>query len=120
MEGADELDNLGTSLNELISEVESRHRDLSHIAEHDSLTGIGNRRMLMSRLTVLQAYDTATAKPLSSLLLLDLDSFKLLNDGLGHEAGDDVLKITALRAQELVRSDDTVARLGGDEFAIFV
>ena len=118
VEGADELDNLGTSLNELISEVESRHRDLSHIAEHDSLTGIGNRRMLMSRLTVLQAYDTATAKPLSSLLLLDLDSFKLLNDGLGHEAGDDVLKITALRAKELVRSDDTVARLGGDEFAI--
>lgn len=118
VQGADELDNLGTSLNELINEVESRHRDLSHIADHDPLTGIGNRRLLMSRLLALQQAQPSALKPASSLLLLDLDSFKLLNDGLGHEAGDDVLKITALRAQELVRSDDTVTRLGGDEFAI--
>ena len=118
VQGADELDNLGSSLNELITEVETRHRQLSHLAEHDPLTGIGNRRLLMSRLAALQAADTAPTKATSSLLLLDLDSFKLLNDGLGHDAGDDVLKKIALRAQGLVRSDDTVARLGGDEFAI--
>ena len=118
VQGADELDNLGTSLNELVTEVETRHRQLSHLAEHDPLTGIGNRRLLMSRLAALQQADTAPAKPGSSLLLLDLDGFKLLNDGLGHDAGDDVLKKIALRTQELVRSDDTVARLGGDEFAV--
>lgn len=118
VQGADELDNLGASLNELITEVEIRHRQLSHLAEHDPLTGIGNRRLLMSRLAALQDPDPAPGKRVSSLLLLDLDSFKLLNDGLGHEAGDDVLKKIALRAQGLVRSDDTVARLGGDEFAI--
>lgn len=120
VQGDDELDNLGTSLNELLAEVESRHQDLTHLAEHDPLTGIGNRRLLMSRLAALLNDYPPVPNKASCLLLLDLDGFKLLNDGLGHEAGDDVLKVVAQRVLELLRSDDTVARLGGDEFAILL
>jgi diguanylate cyclase (GGDEF)-like protein len=118
--GNDELDNLALSLNEFITEVEIRHKDLSFLAEHDPLTGIGNRRLLMDRLDATMNHNQHTPSFVSTLLLLDLDGFKLLNDGLGHTAGDDILKLVAKRILAQVRNYDTVVRLGGDEFAILL
>jgi diguanylate cyclase (GGDEF)-like protein len=118
--GHDELDNLALSLNEFITEVEVRHKDLSFLANHDPLTGIGNRRLLMERLDANMNQHQRVPSFVSTLLLLDLDGFKLLNDGLGHAAGDDILRLIAQRMTSKVRTDDTIVRLGGDEFAILL
>ena len=120
LKGHDELDNLAQSLNEFIAEVEIRHNDLRHIAHHDSLTGIGNRRLLQTKLDINMQQHARTPDFTSTLLLIDLDGFKLFNDGLGHAAGDYILKLIAQRMASLVRVDDTVVRLGGDEFAILL
>ena len=118
LQGVDELDNLGNSLNGLMSEVSARHQDLSFLAEHDPLTGIGNRRQLHNRLDAVQNRSRRQPSLTSSLLLLDLDSFKLINDGLGHDVGDKVLQVIANRLIALTRNYDTVARLSGDEAVI--
>jgi diguanylate cyclase (GGDEF)-like protein len=118
--GRDELDNLAGSLNELLAEVETRHNALSYLADHDPLTGLGNRRLLMARLNADSNRLRRSLKLPSCLLLLDLDDFKLINDGLGHTAGDDVLKLIAERMRKQIRNYDTAARLGGDEFAILL
>ena len=138
LQGSDELDNLGHSLNDLMGEVSIRHQDLNFLAEHDALTGVGNRRQLHNRLDAVQNRSRRHPGLTSSLLLLDLDDFKLINDGLGHTAGDKVLQIVANRLLELTRNYDTVARLtededltqlggnktvtrlGGDEFAVLL
>jgi diguanylate cyclase (GGDEF)-like protein len=85
--------------------------ELRHQANHDALTGLANRAMLNEVLT--RSHDTDRA-----VLLIDLDDFKVINDSLGHAAGDDVLVEVSHRLRAAVRSDDLVARLGGDEFAI--
>ncbi|MNR97529.1 putative diguanylate cyclase YegE [compost metagenome] len=92
---------------------------LSHQAAHDPLTGLFNRREFERRLEV--AIDTlALQSKQHSLLYLDLDQFKIVNDTCGHSAGDELLRqITAL-LQPLVRDSDTLARLGGDEFGAFL
>jgi diguanylate cyclase (GGDEF)-like protein len=120
VQGNDELDNLGLALNELMGEVEVRHAELSHQAQHDPLTQIGNRRMLMDRLEAVRNRCARVPTLSSSLLLVDLDGFKMINDGMGHAAGDQVLKVVADRAVALVRNYDTATRLGGDEFAILL
>lgn len=118
--GSDELDNLARSLNELMDEVGRHHGHLNHLADHDSLTNLGNRRQLMARLD--SALNLVRQQPhlISYLLLLDLDTFKLINDGLGHSAGDWVLQEVARRVRGLIRKSDTLVRLGGDEFAILL
>lgn len=87
--------------------------DLSHQANHDSLTGLLNRQAFLD--TVNRAVDSG--HPVA-VLLVDLDSFKEVNDTLGHAAGDRVLTTAAARLALLVRHHDVVARLGGDEFAV--
>ncbi|ABM02088.1 periplasmic sensor diguanylate cyclase/phosphodiesterase [Psychromonas ingrahamii 37] len=116
----DELDNLAFALNELMSEVEVRHKEMSFLADHDPLTGLGNRRLLMAQLDANINRQKRHPTFISTLLLIDLDEFKLLNDGLGHNAGDDILKLMSLRMLSQVRNYDTVVRLGGDEFAILL
>jgi diguanylate cyclase (GGDEF)-like protein len=86
---------------------------VSHQAEHDSLTGLPNRKVLVDRL--VDAPEPATA-----VLFVDLDDFKDVNDGLGHHAGDILLCQVAERLRAAVRDRDMVARLGGDEFAVLV
>jgi diguanylate cyclase (GGDEF)-like protein/PAS domain S-box-containing protein len=87
---------------------------LVYQALHDSLTGLPNRVLLMQRLTeALQATEGSCG-----LLFVDLDGFKLINDSLGHDQGDQVLRETARRLQSGVHADDTVARVGGDEFVV--
>jgi diguanylate cyclase (GGDEF)-like protein/PAS domain S-box-containing protein len=89
--------------------------ELAHLSLHDALTGLPNRRLLMDRLDhVLQSRRRDEA----SVLFLDIDDFKVVNDQLGHDVGDEVLKVVAVRLTEVVRPGDTVARLSGDEFAL--
>jgi diguanylate cyclase (GGDEF)-like protein/PAS domain S-box-containing protein len=88
---------------------------LRHRAEHDDLTGLLNRSAVVEHLRVRMEGGSA-----ASVLLLDLDGFKGVNDSLGHAAGDQLLVAVAARLRGAVRPDDLVARLGGDEFAIVV
>jgi len=88
-----------------------------HIAKHDVLTGLPNRALFYEHFEKhLQHFDTATNK--MALMLLDLDSFKFVNDTHGHQAGDRLLQLVAARIKNVVDVSDFVARLGGDEFTI--
>ena len=93
--------------------------ELLHQAFHDSLTGLANRALFRDRVGhALSRRNRSGFDP--AVIYVDLDGFKNVNDGLGHEAGDAVLKEVADRLLAVVRSGDTVARLGGDEFAILI
>jgi diguanylate cyclase (GGDEF)-like protein len=91
---------------------------LRRLAEFDSLTDLPNRALFHERLQ--QAMVRATRGKPMALLFLDIDHFKTVNDTLGHEAGDQMLKAFATRMQGAVRQSDTVARLAGDEFTIIL
>jgi diguanylate cyclase (GGDEF)-like protein len=91
--------------------------ELSHQALHDALTGLPNRVLFLDRLRVALAKSERRDSTVA-VLFLDLDNFKLINDSLGHDAGDAVLKQVGLRLGDMMREGDTVARLGGDEFTI--
>lgn len=93
--------------------------ELEQMAKTDALTGLANRTLLTERIqeAILSCTDGGRAP---AVLLLDLDSFKAVNDILGHSAGDAVLVEVAKRLRSAVRPQDTVARLGGDEFAILI
>jgi diguanylate cyclase (GGDEF)-like protein/PAS domain S-box-containing protein len=101
--------------------TERRQADLTlvHLATHDPLTGLPNRSLLDDRLHHATARAKRTRRPFA-VLFLDLDRFKVVNDTLGHEVGDEVLCQVAQRLSEAVRPGDTVARLGGDEFVVVV
>jgi diguanylate cyclase (GGDEF)-like protein/PAS domain S-box-containing protein len=90
---------------------------IHHMAHHDALTGLPNRALLKDRLAQLLLYAEHFESKLS-VAFIDLDNFKLINDGLGHNAGDEVLQIIARRMTSCVAAGDTVVRLGGDEFVI--
>jgi diguanylate cyclase (GGDEF)-like protein/PAS domain S-box-containing protein len=92
-------------------------REHADQALHDSLTGLANRLLLRDRLEHALA-QTRRSGQVVSILFCDLDNFKIINDTLGHEAGDRVLIEVAERLHATVRDGDTIARLGGDEFAI--
>jgi diguanylate cyclase (GGDEF)-like protein len=92
-------------------------RELAHQALHDSLTGLANRVLFMDRLDQALARLERNASALA-LLFVDLDNFKVVNDSLGHAAGDDVLVQAAERLRRTLRPTDTIARFGGDEFVI--
>lgn len=102
-----------------ISERNKRDEQIRHMALHDGLTDLPNRRLMMERLNQLLDLSVREPRPLG-VLFLDLDGFKAVNDQLGHDTGDLVLKTVAQRVKGLLRTADTVARLGGDEFVILL
>jgi diguanylate cyclase (GGDEF)-like protein len=102
-----------------ITSRKSAEEEIQHLAYYDSLTGLPIRRLLMVRLS--QALVTsARGKGGGAILFLDLDHFKTLNDTLGHDVGDLLLKQVSERLTSCVREGDTVARIGGDEFVIML
>jgi diguanylate cyclase (GGDEF)-like protein len=108
---------LARAMNQMAEFIENSHDQLKHQATHDTLTGLPNRSLLEDRLTQAISYAERYHR-LVTVIFIDLDGFKLVNDSLGHKAGDDLLKIMAERLVKCVRSVDTVVRLGGDEFVI--
>ncbi|MEV4348671.1 EAL domain-containing protein [Actinoplanes sp. NPDC049596] len=98
-----------------VSRQRSLERDLRHQALHDALTGLPNRKLFQDRLEHAMTRDGELA-----VLYLDLDGFKRVNDSLGHNAGDLLLRTATERLTAVLRPADTVARLGGDEFAVLL
>jgi diguanylate cyclase (GGDEF)-like protein/PAS domain S-box-containing protein len=92
---------------------------LQHMAQHDALTSLPNRNMLQEQLKACMALAERQHHPLA-LMFLDIDRFKKINDGLGHQAGDQVLVEVAKRLRGAMRNSDIVARLGGDEFVVLL
>lgn len=102
-----------------ITAVKDVQQRLHHMATHDTLTDLPNRAFLAEKLA--RSIDRARRDHHQvAVLFLDLDRFKNVNDALGHEAGDSLLKMVAVRLASCVRGDDTLARLGGDEFVVLV
>ena len=102
-----------------ITERKALEAQLIRRALHDTLTGLANSTLLRDRIALAIARSNRSPES-SALLLVDLDDFKAVNDGLGHAAGDQVLTTVARRLVQAVRPGDTVARLGGDEFAVLL
>jgi len=100
-----------------ISEHEQARQHIEHLAHHDALTDLPNRALLNYRLSDA-IHHAARNKHKAALLFMDLDRFKIINDTLGHQAGDELLKQVAQRLSACVRQVDTVGRQGGDEFLI--
>ncbi|WP_188381731.1 sensor domain-containing protein [Oxalicibacterium faecigallinarum] len=100
-----------------ITPMKQYETTLHRMANHDALTGLPNRSLLEDRLENAINYSARNEHSLW-VVLVDLDRFKLINDTMGHQAGDHLLKIISDRLQSSVRESDTVARLGGDEFVL--
>src|SRR5262249_53156237 len=107
------------SIDQMRKSVSEREERILRLAYHDALTGLANRPRLMDRLEQLIAISKRSDQSVS-VLLMDLDRFKYVNDALGHQLGDVVLQEVARRLSALLRASDTVARLGGDEFAVLL
>ncbi|MBY8934878.1 bifunctional diguanylate cyclase/phosphodiesterase [Pseudomonas fluorescens] len=99
-----------------ITDEVAAHAQIQHLSMHDALTGLPNRNKLARYLD--EALLLKEHAPPLSLLMIDLDNFKPINDSLGHPAGDAVLQEVAVRLRECTREHDIVARLGGDEFIV--
>ena len=102
-----------------ITERKRFEERIRHLANYDNLTGLPNRMLFYDRLRQAITLAGRNRQELC-LLYLDLDRFKAVNDTLGHDAGDEILKCAAERIQQQVRESDTVARIGGDEFAVIL
>jgi two-component system CheB/CheR fusion protein len=102
-----------------VSALTESRENMRHLATHDTLTGLPNRNLLTDRLA--HAIDSARRHQSEiALCFIDLDHFKTINDSLGHDVGDEVLRMAARRIADGVRSADTLARLGGDEFVLLL
>ena len=102
-----------------ITQRKGSQERIQYLAHYDSLTGLPNRTLLADRMKIAIGNAARYSKRLA-LLFVDLDRFKLVNDSLGHEIGDKLLKVAAERMQSTIRHIDTISRLGGDEFIVLL
>jgi diguanylate cyclase (GGDEF)-like protein len=116
VETRDEIGRLARSFNRMVNAVETRERQIAHMAFHDDLTGLANRTLLREQIAV---FLQRAGKEGFALFCIDLDNFKAVNDTLGHPMGDALLCEVAARLTQVCPTG-FVARLGGDEFAIVV
>lgn len=107
-----------TAFHDVTERKEAQDR-IRHLAHHDSLTGLPNRRLLTDRMNQSLA-QARRFKRSMAVVFIDLDEFKCINDTLGHDVGDGLLKVVATRLKRCVRAGDTVSRTGGDEFVIIL
>jgi diguanylate cyclase (GGDEF)-like protein/PAS domain S-box-containing protein len=117
---------LGEALSKSQDELVAQHRELAnlflqveHQANHDGLTSLPNRTLLADRIHQAILRSRRNHEQVA-IIFVDLDNFKFINDSMGHDFGDELLRITAQRLVECVRRSDTVARQGGDEFVIII
>ncbi len=103
----------------LATSLSQANEELTQLALHDTLTGLPNRILLADRISQAMA-ETTEQGGFFSLMFIDLDGFKPVNDAFGHHLGDRLLREVALRLRERLRSQDTLARIGGDEFVLLV
>jgi diguanylate cyclase (GGDEF)-like protein len=118
----DQIGEAGRAFNSLLGAVEGRkelENRLRYQAFHDQLTGLPNRAFFMEKLAEAEVLRQESGTP-SAVLFLDVDNLKAVNDNLGHEGGDTLIKLLSERMVSGVRDTDTVARLSGDEFAILL
>ena len=115
--GPREVADLAAEFNAMVASRTDFEERLVHQTLHDDLTGLPNRSLLQDRLGHALA-KTARSGRFVGVLFVDLDRFKVVNDALGHDAGDKVLVDVADRLSQTMRRGDTVARLGGDEFVV--
>lgn len=113
----DEIGRLGASFNTMVDAIAERERQITHVALHDGLTNLPNRKLFVEQLdhALLRRRDDMQLM----VVYVDLDDFKVVNDTLGHPAGDTLLRNVAAHLQDVL-GDAIVARLGGDEFAILL
>jgi diguanylate cyclase (GGDEF)-like protein len=98
-------------------ELGRRQEELAFMATHDSLTGLPNRTLILDRVEQMLVRSRRNHTPVAALFI-DLDNFKSINDTLGHDAGDELLRAVAARLDGVVRATDALGRLGGDEFVV--
>jgi diguanylate cyclase (GGDEF)-like protein len=122
----DELETISSSINRLASIVQERETSLEtsrneqeFLSNHDALTNLPNRRLFAQRLQHALALAQRNQSQLA-LIFIDLDQFKVINDTLGHDVGDELLKQVSGRLLRSLRATDTLARIGGDEFNILI
>jgi diguanylate cyclase (GGDEF)-like protein len=102
-----------------VTEQKRLESDLAHLVFHDALTGLANRALFQDRVNQALARSERSDNYVA-VLFLDLDNFKMINDSLGHSAGDELLRVVAATLVRGLRKSDTAARLGGDEFAVLI
>lgn len=117
VQGNDEITSLAVGFNNMIDELEKYSKKNLELANQDSLTGLPNRKMIMEYIDLAIDKNKNHDKKFA-ILFIDLDNFKRVNDSLGHDIGDALIKRVAARFKNVISSEDIVARIGGDEFII--
>lgn len=115
----DEIGQLAATFNHMGTSIADREKEILRLAYEDALTGLPNRAMFNDRLSQAVRLCNRTMVPFS-VMMMDLDRFKYINDSLGHQVGDEVLIEVSKRLRSLLRESDTLARLGGDEFVMLL